>query len=343
MEASLLFIIVIAMIPPVIWTTGHLIDDYLLNGGDEDEDYQPGALLIFSSLFGIVVIATSFFFSRDMFSILDKHLFEVLLLIFSGVCYTTWVGLYLFALKDETPLKIIPYFQTVPVFMFIIDALVFNSFPNRWEIIGSCVLMTGGIVLALDIKGLKFRKKIAILMLSAAFLVAVNGATFDHAAGKLGMGYWTPIFWQYVGATLSGILLFIFVPNFRKQFFSVFSKKKGIIKIISLNSFNEILEMGCHLTLFYSLIIGQNTMVTSIANASEPVMLLFASILIVWVSKLRARFSKKNRKIISWEDVEPHRLPQTITAVSLLFVGFCVILVSDGNLLREIMQLFTLR
>ena len=58
---STLVLILIAFVPPLLWAITHYLDNFLLNESD-DEDYSPGALLIFSALFSltILIILTAF-------------------------------------------------------------------------------------------------------------------------------------------------------------------------------------------------------------------------------------------------------------------------------------------
>jgi len=343
MTLSILFILPITL--GILWATQHYLDNHLLNREDSGGEmgHPVGGLFLFSVFFGVFALITSFIISRnsilESFSNSPKFVF---LLFISGILYALWIGFYLFSLKDEDPMTVVPYLQTLPIFIFIIDFFAFSSIPTMGEITGSSVIVLGALVLSFDTKTLKLKTKVVFLMLAGVFLFAISGTIFDQAETFLNMGYWMAIFWQYTGVIFTGTVLLILVPSFRKQFLNIFTQKHKRGKILLLNAANETLETISQLILFFAFVVGQNTLVSSIAGATEPVMVFFTGYIIFVGLKIRNKFSKNDTKKINYKDFINHSISQVLISLILLAIGFLIIILSDNQIISDIKELLNI-
>ncbi len=112
----------IALIGPILYaitnhTDKYLIEKYLKGGA-------IGSLIIFSSIFGIVAIPVVLFFHPDVFNINILHavalILNSMLLVFAILCY-------FYALRKDEATYIIPFYQTIPVFGFILGYFILGE------------------------------------------------------------------------------------------------------------------------------------------------------------------------------------------------------------------------
>lgn len=325
---EILIIILAALIPPFLWSLQYHNDDTLLNYSNEGE-YTPGALLIFSAIFsGSIFFIVAPFVWDEGINLLNTNSNEVYLLIASGIIYTAWVGFYLFALRGESVLRAIPYFQFTPLFMLGADYIFYHELPAFGEILGSLLLVVGGMFMTFDPKNMHFRLKTAFLMITAAMFFALSGSLFDHATRVANHGYFPSLFWYYLGSLGTGLFLLIFISRFRKQLFGMFKNKRTRNKVFLFSSLNETFEGAAHLFLFLALLLGQNTVVSAISTAAQPITLLIVGIGLSTIFKraTRKKLTTREKKYV------------TVSSV-LLVVGLVVLIISDPVASKEIMEL----
>src|SRR5260221_14340865 len=104
----------IALSAPALWAITNHIDKYLLSKYIQGS--SAGALMLFSSLFGLFVLPIAFIFGQNVLHIGPLDTF---LIVFSGILYMLGLIPYFYALNSDETSIVIPIFQTVPIFGFI--------------------------------------------------------------------------------------------------------------------------------------------------------------------------------------------------------------------------------
>ncbi|MEX0616449.1 MAG: EamA family transporter [Candidatus Woykebacteria bacterium] len=224
----------IALLSPALHGLTNHIDKYLLSKYFKGSD--SAALLIFSSIFGVFILPLIILIEPDVFNIEASHTF---LLLVGGVMYTVCLIPYFYALSKDEASVVVPLFQTVPIFGYILAFLVLGETLTREQILASFLIILGAITLSLNLdeRRPKLKKTIFFSMLISSLLAAFGGLIFKFVA--IEEGFWTSSFWIYIGYAIVGLFLLIFTKVYRLKFLKLIRTNK--ISILAVNSLNETL------------------------------------------------------------------------------------------------------
>ena len=120
----------------------------------------------------------------------------------------------------------------------------------------------------------KFKRGLAFYMLPACFLASIIGVIFKYVT--LEGNFWVSSFWQYAGLGFFGLLLYIFVPKYRREF--ALMNKSGGIKIFTLNTLSEIFTTWGNLLTNYAILLAPVVM-DYLVGGFQPAILLFLTVL----------------------------------------------------------------
>jgi uncharacterized membrane protein len=292
----------VAIISPALWAIVNHTDKYLLSkyfkGGG------IGSLAIFSSLIGVFASPLIAIFYPAVFNI---HLSHAILIILNGFLYVVGLLPYMYALhKDETSV-VVPLFQTIPVFSYILAFYTLGETLTTIQIIACLLVIIGAITLSFDFqqKRPKFKMEVFGLMFLASFSVALNSLIFKFVT--LNADFWTTSFWEYIGFTLTAIFLLTCIKSYRNQFLS--SLKFNKMPILGLNILNEIINIIAKFTLNYATILAPLAIVWTINGFQPLFVLLYGIILTIFFPK------------ISKEGLARGQVMQKVLAIFLMFFG----------------------
>ena len=294
----------IALIAPVLWAITNHIDKHLINkyfkGGG------VGALLIFSSLIGIFVLPLILIIQPNVFSI---EPLLALLITFNGFLYVLGLLPYYYALRDDEASVVVPLFQTIPVFSYILAFIVLGETLTSIQIIASLLIIIGAILLSLDLNKKKLKKKVFWLMLLASFSVALNGLIFKFVAIK--GDFWTTSFWEYIGFAILSIILLIFINPYRKQFLSAL--KLNRIPVLSWSTANEIFNITAKMVMNFATLLAPLALVWMVNSFQPFFVLIFGVILTLFFPYLGK------------ETLVKKHLIQKIVAIAIMFTGVYIL------------------
>lgn len=292
----------IALVAPILWAATNHIDKYLINkyfrnGG-------VGSLIIFSSLIGIFVLPFILIIHPAVFSI---NPILALLIIANGSLYVLGLLPYLYALAEDEASIVVPLFQTIPVFSYVLAFFVLGERLASIQIVASLLIILGAITLSLDLnqKKIKFKKKVFWLMFLASFLIALNGLIFKYVA--IQENFWTTSFWEYIGFAVLSIILLLFVRSYREQFLLVVKNNKRAV--LGWNTTNEVLNIIAKIIMNFATLLAPLALVW-VVNGFQPFFVLFFGIII---TLFFPRFSKENL-------LKKH-LAQKVIAILIIFIG----------------------
>lgn len=259
--------LLVALLSPALSALGTYTDKYLLV--HHEHTGGIGSVLIFSSLFGALVLPIALIAEAN---IVQVSLPVVSLLIFNGMLWVGTLAAYLYAIKDSDVVSVGPVLQTAPVFAFILAYITLGESLNTAEFFGSAMIILSALLLSIEIEEdarVRFKTRSLLLAGLSAFLFAVSGTIFKFVA--IEHGYWAVQFWEFVGISFSGILLFVCVRSYRKGFLAVI--QNGRFDVIALNFTTETLMVGADLLLNFAILLAPIAIVYSV-SAFQPAFLL---------------------------------------------------------------------
>jgi uncharacterized membrane protein len=247
--------VVYALVASALWSITNHIDKYIL--GRFFKGSGKGAVLIFISLVSFFVLPLVLITDHSVLQIDPLH---ALIIFCSGIIYMIFLLPYMFALSMDEASVVIPMFQLIPVFTFILGYFFLGERLNNIQILASLIIIAGAIGISLEFgKKVVFKKQVVLLMLLASLLYSLNSFLFKAVAVQ--ENFSKTLFWEYTGITAAGLAIFLFYKPYRKQFLYVLGNNK--VSILSLNTLNETLAI--------------------IARASFEFATLMAPLALVWV------------------------------------------------------------
>lgn len=292
-----------SLIGPFLWSISNHLDKILLS--KHLKGIGKEALIIYSTFFGIFMVPVAIYFDNNIFNITIS---SILILILSGCLSAFAIYLYLFALEKDEASIVVPFFQTIPIFGFILGFLLLEETITKSQTVGSIIIIIGAILLSIDTKNFRFKKDISLLMIGSSLSFALYESLFKFVS--IDDGFWVSTFWQYLGLLLFGIILLCIRREYRSDLLHLIKIKNW--KLISINILNEILTIVGNTFYNLALLMAPIAMIMTI-NAYQPIFVFIGGL-------IGSYFIPKIMK----EDLRKK---------SLLHKSLCIILVCIGTLL----------
>lgn len=263
----------VAILGPFLWSITNHIDKFLLS--KHLKGIGKGALILYSTFFGIFVLPIAWYMNHD---VLNINISTSLILIICGALSSIGIFLYLFALEDDEASTIVPFFQTIPVFGYILGWLILKESLSLFQIVGGLVIILGALILSFEIgeeNKIKFKAKTSFLMILSSFLFALYEILFK--VGAIDVGFWKATFWQYVGLFLFGITLFGLIKKFRLDF--VYLIRTQNWRLLKLNILNESISILGNSFYNFALLLAPAALVM-MTTGYQPVFVFFLGLLL---------------------------------------------------------------
>ena len=201
-----------ALCGPILWAISVHLDKYLVERYFKDADVI--VLLIFTALMGLLLMPVIAWFEPGVF---QRDLTSILLMMLSGLFYMTGITFYLRALQNHEASMVAPFFQSSPMFGYVLGYLVLGETLTPLQLLGGALIIGG--VLSVSIgsgpKRERFRWQLAALMLCAGFVLSLSTLIFKAFALK--DEFWETAFWMFAGEALFGFG-FLCIGRYRRQF-----------------------------------------------------------------------------------------------------------------------------
>jgi drug/metabolite transporter (DMT)-like permease len=211
----------IALWAPFLLACANHNDKFLLSRYLKEKNV--GSIVIFSALFSSVAIPVVLLIQRGAYEV---SLVQGCALVATGMSSVLAAAFYLHALDVDEASFVTPFYQTVPVFAFILGYLILGETITPAQGFGSFVIIVSALALSFefDRRGIRFKRNVVALMLAASFLSATNGVVFKLIA--MHKGFWVALFWGFVGQAMAGLILLGCVPRYRRDFLDLFKEQK---------------------------------------------------------------------------------------------------------------------
>lgn len=301
----------IALGAPFLWALVNVADQYLIaKYSDREKEHSSGGLVLFSSLIGILIAILIYFFVDNVFLVSNT---DILILIFTGFLTVIWIILYLYALEIEEVSNIAPWFLSVPIFGYIFGYIFLGETLSANQIIGGVVIILGLIIISIDFQSgqKRIKHKPIIYMLLACILVAISGILFKFVTVE--NNFWVSSFWEYIGLGLTGLIIYIFVPKYRREFMHM--NTTGGKKIFFVNIISELATISGNLLTNFALLLTPVTMVY-LVGSFQPAIVLGLTIL---GTKFFPHIVSEN---VSWKSLTPK-----IIAIGVMIVGSVILFI----------------
>jgi drug/metabolite transporter (DMT)-like permease len=310
-----------AFLAQLLWVSGNLFDKYLISDYRSDNDSStaemtPMVLLMFSGIFSLVVLIALVVFAFSTKQEFETSFGSVSVGILCGILNFMWLSLYLHAIAKSELSKVIPLFQTIPIFAAVTGYLFLGEVLTHLDIFFGCIILFGALILMFKTQTKvggrvhRFDKSVFVMMLCASFLIAVSEALFKHVA--LDSTFLESSIWTTLGMVVACATWMCVSTETRRSFTS--TMKKGGRRIIALNAVNEIIDNMAFLMFSYATTVGTLAIVQT-SMAYQPA-LVFGSTLI-----LTLLGSRSYR-----EDMDPYTILQKVTGIALITIGSYFIL-----------------
>lgn len=292
----------IALIGPILYAVTNHIDKYIL------EKYfkagEVGAVVLFSALFSVVALPVIFFIEPGIFAL---GLMTKVALMVSGSLNVVCLILYLNALRDDEVSMVAPFYQTIPVFGYILGYFVLGEVLSGQELFAGLLILIGTTIISLDFSDgkIKIKKRVAALMITSSLLFAIIGVVFKMIA--VDEGFWISVFWSLSGNVAIGLALFLFIKTYRKQFLTVF--KANSKAVLAASSLNEIIFISADAVTAYATLLAPIALVM-VVNGFQPIFVFIIGII------LTLFFPKLGKESLSKND-----LAQKILAIGIIACG----------------------
>ncbi len=268
---------IVALVAPILWSIVNHIDKYML--AKFLKNRGVGALLIFSALSSVIVLPFIIFFRHS--EILGISGIDVLILIFVGFLSAVAFCFYLMGMEMEEASIVIPLFQLVPVFGYFLSYMILGESLSTAQILSSLLIMSGVVILAIDIdeeKKIKLKTKILVLIATSSFLFALHDTLFKKVA--IVESFWGSVFWQYLSLTIFGLVILVTIKRFREDFKIMF-KNTGR-KIFSLNIMSELIYILGNLTNNFALLLAPVAIIL-VVSSYQPLFVFLGGIFLTIV------------------------------------------------------------
>ncbi len=244
-----------------------LISRYFKGGG-------VGALAIYSALIGIIILPFPLIFDINFFS---PSMYTIGLMIASGAVYLLGVIPYLYALAQDDTSTVVPIFQTIPIFAYVLAYFFLGEEITKLQLVGMFLIILGSIFISIDITGVapSFKLKGTALMILASLLIALSSFLFKFTG--VDYGFLITSFWTYLGYALLGIVLFLISSSYRSQF--MYSLKANSAQIIGINIINEVIAIGGKMLQNFATLLAPLALVVAV-NGFQPIFVLLYGVLL---------------------------------------------------------------
>lgn len=253
----------IGLIPPALWSITNHIDKYLLSkyfkGGG------VGALMVFSSLVGLLLLPFIYLFNPNVFNI---SLLNAGLIVVDGFFYVLATLPYFYALQKDEASIVVPLFQLMTPLSYLLAYFILGETLTTLQITASILIIMGAVGLSFETakgKILRIKMEVLGLMFLSSLLYTINFLFFKFFALKT--GFWITAFWEYVGFAVFAALLLLFVKSYKEQFIDVMKKNKTAV--IGLNGLNELINIIAKISFNFASLLTPITLIW-VVNGTQP-------------------------------------------------------------------------
>lgn len=279
--------LIFAFSGPVFWALSTHIDKYLVEKYFKNSD--TAVLMVFTALIGLLMLPFILWYQPDTLSL---PLFDVLVMMVSGLLYMGSMLFYLRVIQSEEASVVAPLFQMSTLFTFLLGYFLLGETLEWINGIGAILIVVGALTLSLD-KSFHLRKlkwRLLGLMLLCTFILALSTVLFKFFAVQ--SDFWATAFWTYVGEALFGVGILL-VPRYFKQFILLLKTNTG--PLLGVNAANELINLGGGLAVRFASLFAPVVIVSAIASTTTLFVFVFGVLITIFLPRIgREDLSRAN-------------------------------------------------
>ena len=295
-----------AFMGPVLWAISTHFDKYLVERYFKDNDVA--VLLIFTCCAGVLALP---FIAAWVPGLFDAGIFNIVLMMLSGVLYLGAMLFYLRALQSEEASVVAPFFQAVPLFGYVLAYFVLGETLTSRQFAGGALIVLGTLAVSVRFGGKArgFKLRLALLMLCCGFAAALSGLIFKIFA--IEVEFWITTFWMFVGEAIVGAALLLIGP-YRRQLFALI--RNSAAALVSINGSNELINLGGSLGNRYALMLAPLSLVQAIGATTTLFVFAIGIVLSVF-------FPRVARETLSFRDLMQKGIAAVFVAAGVALVA----------------------
>jgi drug/metabolite transporter (DMT)-like permease len=218
---------------------------------------------------------------------------------------------YLHALQSDEASVVAPFFQTVPLFGYLLAFFVLGERLSGLQVTRGILIVVGTLIVSLRFghQAHRFKLRLVLLMLCCGLAAAVSSLIFKLFA--IEVAFWTTTFWMFVGEAIFGVAL-LCVASYRRQLIDLF--RSNAAALLTVNGSNELINLGGGLGNRYALMFAPLAIVQAISSTTTLFVFVFGVLLSVL-------FPQLGREALSWRD-----LLQKGAAAALVALGVALVI-----------------
>jgi drug/metabolite transporter (DMT)-like permease len=280
----------IALWAPFLLAFANHNDKFLLSRYLKEK--HIGSIVIFSALLSGVAIPIVFFIQPAVY---DVSLLQGSAVVATGMLSVFAVVCYLYALDIDEASFVTPFYQTVPIFAYFLGYFILGETIKLVQGLGSFVIIAGALALSFELgpRGLRFKRNVVALMLTASFLSATNGVIFKLIAVE--KGFLVSLFWGFVGQMTAGLTFLVCVRSYRRDFFDLFRQQK--VTVVGLIALSKTLFSVSEAVTLYATLLAPVALVL-LVNSFQPLFVFTLGIVLTLFLRRAPKESLGRRKIL---------------------------------------------
>jgi uncharacterized membrane protein len=289
----------------VLWAISVHLDKYLVERFFKESDVA--IMVLFTALVVVLAMPIIWYFVPD---VLSPSLSSIALIVLAGILYMTGMLFYLRALQNEEASVVAPFFQTGPLFGYVLAYVVLGETLTPRQLLGGALIIIGALFVSIRIgHSMKsFKARLAALMVTCGFIMAVASRIFKVFALKV--EFWTTTFWMFAGEGIFGAVL-LMIPFYRKQFMTLL--RTNTAALLSINASNELINLGGGLGNRYALLLAPLSLVQAIGSTTTLFVFVFGVMLSVF-------FPKFGRETLSGRELMQKGFAAVVVAIGVALV-----------------------
>jgi uncharacterized membrane protein len=219
--------IIFGLLAPLMWAINNMFDQILMRGHFTGHGMS---LLAAGSLLHIIP-AIGLFIYIGGFGDISPHiaLLALVLPIMNGFLAFTP---YMKALEESEGSTVIPFFQLVPVLVFLLSWTLLGESVSALRMLGAGLIIAAAIGILVDWKHFTIEGKVLKLLIPAICVLAFT--TFAMRFGLEQAPYLPVLAWSSCGYALFGVLTFLTRPGARAMVREVIAKRQPVLACIVL-------------------------------------------------------------------------------------------------------------
>lgn len=269
----------ISLLGTSLFAAGNFIDKILISkyfkGGG------VGALAIYSAFIGFFLLPLPIFFDLNYF---DIPFTDIGIMMASGVVYLVGIIAYLYAMTKDDTSSVVPLFQTIPIFAFILGYFFLNEIISALQFTGILLIILGSMFLSIDLaeKKIRFKYDVVALMLISSFFIALSNFLFK--VGGVDYGFIVTSFWAYMGYAILGVVLFIFLKSYRREFLTSVRENKAFV--LGINTLNEVIAIAGKMLQNLATLMAPLALAIAVNGFQPLLVLIYGVLLTIFVPNL---------------------------------------------------------